>query len=624
MNMKRAFRSLLGVIILAGSFLISSAQAQSFVDHVDPPFWWLDMPMDTVQIMIHGDRLAQLAPVVDYPGVSIARVVHGDSPNYAFIYLKIERDAEPGVVAIQWRDATDRRGKTVGRTPFELLDRAQRENQQGYNASDAIYLITPDRFSNGDESNDNQQSCIEKLNRDDDHGRHGGDLEGIRMHLDYLSEMGFTAIWLNPILENNQPQWSYHGYATTDYYHVDPRFGTNEAYRQLVDESSAVGMKVIMDMIMNHCGSEHWWMKDLPTADWINHEGVFSPTTHRRTTLRDPYAAKSDVLGFSDGWFVKEMPDLNQRQPLLADYLIQNTIWWIEYLGISGIRMDTYPYSDKDFMARWSCEVMNAYPWFNICGEEWSLNPAVLAYWQADQVNSDGYGSCLPGLLDFPLHHAFMQCLTEEESWHSDWVRLYEMLGNDFLYAHPFNHVIFPDNHDMSRVHTQLGDDVRKTRLALYFFATTRGIPQFYYGTELLMSNTGDDSHGNIRSDFPGGWAGDEVNGFAGDGLSPIEKAFQDEVRKLLNWRKSATAIHQGQLTHFVPKSGAYVYFRENEEQTVMVVLNKSDEALVMDVAEYDEVLAGRRQFSDPINGWTAKADSIQIAPWGAHVFEVD
>jgi len=611
------------VVFLAFVGFSVSSQAQSFIDHVDPPFWWVGMPMDTVQIMVHGDRVAQLAPVVDYPGVQIARVAHGDGPNYAFIYLAISDKAEPGTLAIQWRDATNRKGKTVGRTPFELKARAE-SGIQGYDASDAIYLITPDRFANGDPSNDEVSGMLEGLNRADDHGRHGGDIAGIRDHLDYIADMGFTAVWLNPILENNQPQWSYHGYATTDYYRVDPRFGTNEEYRGLVQEADTKGLKVIMDMIMNHCGSEHWWMDELPTADWINNGGRYTQTSHRRTTLRDPYAVASDVAGFSDGWFVKEMPDLNQRQPLLADYLIQNTIWWIEYLGLSGIRMDTYPYSDAEFMARWTCEVMDAYPNFNICGEEWSLNPAVLAYWQAGNQNADGYVSCLPGLLDFPLHHATLQCLNEEESWHSDWVRLYEMLGNDFLYADAYQHVIFPDNHDMSRVHTQLGDDVNLTRLAAYFFATTRGIPQFYYGTEILMSNTGDDSHGNIRSDFPGGWTGDLKSAFSANGLTEEAKAFQQDMRKLLQWRQTSSAVASGRLTHFVPVDGAYVYFRESKDETVMVVLNKSAESSALDLAQFDEVLKQRRDFMDALDPTDAfRAEELVVPAWGAKVFVV-
>lgn len=604
-------------------FATTFVQAQSFVHHVDPPNWWVGMPVDTVQIMVHGDRIAELHPVVDYPGVTIARVVHGDSPNYVFIYMRIAKDAAPGSLAIQWRDGTKRQGMTFGRTVFELNPRMDRVIQ-GYSSADAIYLITPDRFANGDSSNDEVLGLKEGLSRADDHGRHGGDIAGIRAHVDYLDAMGFTAIWLNPILENNQPQWSYHGYATTDYYQVDARFGSNEEYTELVEYARGRGMKVIMDMIMNHCGSEHWWMTDLPTLDWINNDGEYMQTTHRRTTLRDPYALPSDVKAFADGWFVKEMPDLNQRQPLLEDYLIQNTIWWIEYLGLGGIRMDTYPYSDADFMAKWSCEVMDAYPKFNICGEEWSLNPAVLAYWQSGQQNADGYTSCLPGLLDFPLHDAVMKSLTEEENWYSDWVKLYEMLGNDFLYSNAFNHIVFPDNHDMSRVHTQLGDDVNLTRLAAYFFATTRGIPQFYYGTEILMSNTGDDSHGNIRSDFPGGWDGDAVNGFTGTGLSIESFMFQEELRSLLNWRKSAPAIADGTLRHFVPEDKVYVYFRSAPDQTLMIILNKSNEPSQLNLGRFDEILEGKRIFRNAITEESIEeGELLTVPPWGAWVLEL-
>lgn len=593
--------------------------SQSFVDRVDPPHWWVGMPVDTVQIMIHGRGIGALEPRIDYPGVELCRIArNGVNPNYQFLYVHVAEDVPAGIAAIQWHDPEDRRSKTVGRTPFELKIREGfadgGDGIQGYGPEDAICLITPDRFANGDPSNDEVEGMLEGLDRSNDHGRHGGDLAGIQRHLGYLDSMGFTAVWLNPVLENNQPQWSYHGYATTDYYRVDPRFGSNEEYRELAQAARDRGMKVIMDMIMNHCGSEHPWLNDLPTQDWINNDAAFTPTTHRRTTLRDPYAAQGDLNGFSDGWFVQEMPDLNQRQPLLADYLIQNTLWWIEFLGLGGIRMDTYPYSDAAFMARWSCEVMAAYPNFNMSGEEWSLNPSVLAYWQAGADNKDGYVSCLPGLLDFPLHHAFIQCMTEQEAWHSNWVRLYEMLGNDYLYSQPSDHVIFPDNHDMSRIHTQLGDDVNKTRMALFFFATMRGTPQFYYGTELLMTNTGDDSHGNIRSDFPGGWSGDSRSGFSNRELSAESVAFQQEMRALLQWRKTAHAIHDGRLMHFVPEAGSYVYFRYNESQTFMVILNQSAEAEAIDLRRFDEVLQGRRLLRNALTGKVANDGQVSLA----------
>ena len=617
------------LLALAFHFTSTFGLTQSPVDRVDPPHWWVGMPVDTLQIMVHGLGIGELQPVIDYPGVELIRVPRrGVSENYQFLYLHVAQEAPAGTLLIEWLDALDGNKKQFGSTSFELKQREKQasSNAQGYSQADAICLITPDRFANGDPSNDEVAGMLEGVDRSNDHGRHGGDLAGIESHLGYLDSMGFTAVWLNPVLENNQPQWSYHGYATTDYYRVDPRFGTNAEYKALAQAARERGMKLIMDMTMNHCGSEHPWMRDLPTSDWINNSAEFTPTTHRRTTLRDPYASQSDVKGFSDGWFVKEMPDLNQRQPLLADYLIQNSIWWIELLGLGGIRMDTYPYSDLAFMARWSCEVMAAYPNFNMCGEEWSLSPSTLAYWQAGSKNTDGYESCLPGLLDFPLHHAFIQCMNEQEAWHSNWVRLYEMLGNDYLYPRPEDHVIFPDNHDMSRIHTQLGDDIKKSRIALYFFATMRGTPQFYYGTEILMTNTGDDSHGNIRSDFPGGWHGDEMNGFSGQALSEASRAFQNEMRQLLRWRKTASAVHNGRLMHFVPEAGTYVYFRFDESQTVMVVLNQSDDSEALDLARFDEVLNGRRSLRNALNGEVVhegKGD-FSVPAGSALVLEVD
>ena len=612
-------RRVLTLAAIAAALSFQPIGAQSFVEGVDPPFWWVDMPVERLQVMVHGDSLVRFDVRVDYPGVEVYKVMSGDSPNYRFVYLDVSPDAQPGTLKLEWFDPASPH-RTAGRTALELRSRKQGKIK-GYSGEDAICLITPDRFANGNPDNDAVKGLKESPNRTDDHGRHGGDLAGITAHLDYLHDMGFTAIWLNPLLENDQPQWSYHGYATTDYYRVDPRFGSNEEYQALAEAARGKGLKLIMDMIMNHCGSEHPWMDDLPTADWINNDGEFTPTTHRRTTLRDPYATETDLKGFSDGWFVKEMPDLNQRQPLLADYLIQNTLWWIEYLGLSGIRMDTYPYSDAAFMSHWTCAVREAYPHLNICGEEWSLNPAVLAYWQAGQDNADGYTSCLPGLLDFPLHHAFMQSMNEDETWHSDWVKLYEMLGNDFLYPDPFNHIVFPDNHDMSRVHTQLGDDADKTRLALTFFATTRGIPQLYYGTEILMSNTGDDSHGNIRSDFPGGWEGDEVDAFTGKGLSQESLEFQGFTRRLLNWRQNARAVHEGKLIHFVPEGEAYVYFRCDEDNTIMIVLNQGDAPETLNLSRFDEVLQGRRQFDEILSGTRPDPVSNQLTvpantPW--------
>lgn len=558
------------------------------IERVEPPFWWVHMQNTQLQIMIYGENIGFLKPAVTYAGVSISRTVQVENLNYLFVYMNIQPNTIPGNFSI---DLKDEKGSVKCSYKYELRQRdegaAQRE---GYNNSDVLYLLTPDRFSNGNPENDAVATMLELPDRENKGGRHGGDIQGIINSLDYLSDMGFTAIWLNPILENNQKRYSYHGYSTTDYFKVDPRFGTNEEYRALSEKANEKGIKIIMDMIVNHCGSNHWWMEDLPSGDWVNNPGDYFRTNHRRTTLRDPYTSEYDRTHFSDGWFVPSMPDMNQRNPLVADYLIQNTIWWIEYVHLSGIRMDTYSYSDKYFMSNWTCAVMNEYPNFNICGEEWSTNPAILAYWQKGKINPDGYTSCLPGLLDFPLQNALVRALAEEGNRGSGMIDLYEMLSNDFLYPDSFKHVIFPDNHDMSRIYSQLNEDFDLFRLAMVYFATMRGTPQFYYGTEVLMSNTGDDSHGNIRSDFPGGWANDQLNAYTGAGLSNQQIEAQEFVKRLLNWRKTALAVHQGTLKHFVPQNGVYVYFRYHNSQKIMVVLNKTGKKQQVELSQFEEM----------------------------------
>jgi len=571
------------------------------IERVEPPFWWIQMQNKQLQLMLYGDHIASLEPALNYDGVSISRTVPVENPNYLFVYLNIDPNTIAGNFTI---DLKDEKGSIQCSYGYELRQRDEGSAQRkGYDNSDVMYLLTPDRFSNGDPENDAMDGLLELPDRENKWGRHGGDIQGITNSLDYLSDMGFTAIWLNPILENNQKESSYHGYSTTDYFKVDPRFGSNEEYVRLSEEANSKGIKLIMDMIVNHCGSGHWWMEDLPSGEWVNRPGDFFMTNHRRTTLRDPYTSEYDRTHFSDGWFVPSMPDMNQRNPLVADYLIQNTIWWIEYVQLSGIRMDTYSYSDKNFMSDWTCAVMNEYPNFNICGEEWSLNPAILAYWQKGKTNPDGYTSCLPGLLDFPMQNALVKALTEEENWNAGMINLYEMLSNDFLYPDPFKHVIFPDNHDMSRIYSRLNEDYDLFRLAMVYFSTMRGTPQFYYGTEVLMSNTGDDSHGNIRSDFPGGWSGDQVNAYTGEGLSIQQKEAQDFVRKLLNWRKTARAVHQGELKHFVPQNGVYVYFRNHKSQKLMVVLNKTIKEQQLDLSQFAEMNLEGSKGKDVISG---------------------
>ena len=560
---------------------------------VEPAFWWVGMKSPELQLLVHHEGIRDYIPVAEYEGVYLIKSTKTSNPNYLFLNFVIGPQAKPGRFTIQFQ----KQGKTLLRYTYELLAREEGAAQrQGFNTRDVMYLITPDRFVNGDPRNDNVPSLTEKANRSFKGGRHGGDLAGIRQRLPYIDSMGFTAIWLNPVLENNQPEYSYHGYSTTDFYKVDARFGTNEDYRALSKEAKKRGIKMVMDMIVNHCGTGHWWMADLPMEDWLNFQKEgFTPTSHRRETIQDPYASDYDTRRHADGWFVASMPDLNQRNSLLATYLIQNTIWWIEYADLAGIRMDTYPYPDKDFMSEWTRRVMEEYPNFNIVGEEWSVNPAIVAFWQRGKQNPNGYVSYLPSLMDFPLQHNLSAALNgDEKAFEQGLMKLYSTIASDFLYPSPNDLVVFSDNHDMSRIFTQLNEDFALYKMALTYLLTTRGVPQIYYGTEILMTNPGTDDHGIIRSDMPGGWAGDAVNAFTNKGLTAAQLEAKKFVRDLVHWRKTASAIHHGKMKHFAPFDGVYVYFRYTDEQTFMVVLNKNAEPYTLEKERFAEMLQGK------------------------------
>jgi len=538
-----------------------------------------------------------------YPGISVARTVHVKSPNYLFVYLDISADAKPGTFDIVFSSDSNKLTYSYQLQPKN----PDPDYTRAFSSADNIYLITPDRFANGNRGNDNIDGMGDEVDRSNPNGRHGGDIRGIADHLDYISELGFTAIWLNPLLENRMQAFSYHGYATTDFYKVDPRFGSNAEYRALVTQARSMGIGTIMDMIINHAGSSHWWMDDLPTDDWLNFQGAPRITSHEHISEQDRYASAYDKRMYSDGWFVDTMPDLNQRNPLLADYLTQNALWWIEYLGLAGIRMDTYPYPDKHYMTEWTRRVMLEYPGFNIVGEEWTDNPAIIAYWQAGNINRDGYVSYLPSLMDFPLQNALRWGLvTAEGSKMADarpggLLYLYRALANDFIYPDPGAMVIFPDNHDMSRIYTQLEEDDDLFQMAIAYTLTMRGTPQVYYGTEILMSNPGTEGHGVIRSDFPGGWAGDQKNAFTGEGLSERELEAKAFMKNLLTWRRDKDVIHSGQLTHFVPEGGTYVYFRHNADESVMVILNKNTSDTELQLARFSERLQGYQTARDVI-----------------------
>ena len=574
--------------------------AQAKIDKVEPPFWWTGMQNNTLQLLIHGENIGSLELSCEVSGVKITKVHRPDNKNYLFVDLEIASGATAQIYPIVFKDGR----KKVHTINYELKQRASDSaNRKGSDGSDAIYLITPDRFANGNPNNDVIAGMKEGHDRSLEYGRHGGDIQGISEHLEYINSVGFTSIWLNPVLENDMNAWSYHGYATTDYYNVDRRFGSNEEYAELGLKGKKLGMGMIMDIIVNHCGSEHYWMEDPPFPDWFNNQGKeYMGTNHRKFTLLDPYSSKIDREIMTNGWFVETMPDLNQRNPYMSTYLIQNSIWWIEYAHITGIRQDTYSYPFKEFMTDWSCAIRNEYPNFYIVGEEWVENPAIISYWQEGKNNADGNNSCLPGLMDFPLCFALHNALRDEESWGSGLVELYETVAMDFLYPDPSQLVIFPDNHDMSRIYSQLNENDDHYKMALSYIATMRGIPQLYYGTEILMANRGTDSHGIIRSDFPGGWAGDEVSAKDAKGLKENEKEALDFCTKLLNWRKEKQVIHNGDLTHFHPADNMYVYFRHDSNEKVMVIMNKNKENVTLNLDRFQEMLKGISNGQDVIS----------------------
>ncbi|MGB5411566.1 MAG: glycoside hydrolase family 13 protein [Woeseiaceae bacterium] len=612
----------ISIIFLATCGNASETETLDGIERVEPPFWWQGFKHTELQLLVHGDGIASLSPAIDYPGVSVERIEKGDSPNYLFIYLDISATAKPGTFDIVLN------GKDRSLSyEYELRERrAGAAEVKGFSPADVIYLITPDRFANGDPANDSVDGYTDKHDRSDDYGRHGGDIAGIRQNLDYISDMGFTAIWLNPVLENAMPRASYHGYATTDFYAVDPRLGSNESYRELVTAARDKGIGTIMDMIVNHAGSQHWWKDDLPTSDWYNVPDERTVTSHARTSIQDPYASDYDKRVFADGWFSDSMPDLNQQNPLLADYLTQNAIWWTEYLGLAGIRMDTYSYPDKQFMSNWTRRIVDEYPGINIVGEEWSTSPTIVSYWQRGKENHDGYKSWLPSVMDFPLQEALIESLMQApKDWGSVWTPVYEMLGHDFLYPDPSNLVIFPDNHDMSRIYTQLNEDDQLFRMAMVFYLTMRGIPQIYYGTEILMSHPGTDSHGAIREDFPGGWPSDERNAFSGKGLSRKQREAQQFLRTLLNWRKGAEVIHSGSLMQYSPMRDVYAYFRYDNDDTVMVVFNRGEDGVDLDLARFSERLQDADSAIDILSGDTYDLrSSLSLEPRSVLLLEVE
>ena len=583
------------------------------IDKVHPPNWWIGHKNPNLQLLIKAEKINDYKVNINYPGVKITNIHNADSPNYIFLDLEISDKAKEGSFLITFT----KENKTLSYSYKLRKKRSLEDQSNGFDSSDAIYLITPDRFANGNYENDIIDFLKErKIDRANNYARHGGDLKGIFENISYIKNMGFTSLWLNPVLINDMKEGSYHGYATTDYYSVDPRFGSMKEYIELSLELKKNNIKLIKDIIVNHCGLYHWWMDDLPFKDWLNFQENYLKSNdktiekntvysnHRRTTIQDIYASKSDYRGMLDGWFVPTMPDLNQKNKFLANYLIQNSLWWIETLNLSGIRQDTYPYAEKEFLSEWAGRIMSEYPKFNIVGEEWSYNPIRIAYWQDGNNNKDGYKSNLKSTMDFAMQKAIQEGILEEEAWNTGLIKIYENLANDFYYSNPESLLIFNDNHDMSRIHTQMKKDITKTKMAIGLMLVLPRIPQLLYGTEILMedsSNPGD--HGLIRSDFPGGWDNDKINAFSKQNLTDDQIEMQEYLKVLLNFRKKSKAIHIGNTIHFSPKNGVYLLQRRFNDEIVIFIINKNKNDVRLSNDRFSELNLNNIVFSDIHSG---------------------
>ncbi|WP_455640096.1 glycoside hydrolase family 13 protein [Parabacteroides sp.] len=559
------------------------------VQKTEPAFWWSGMRNPELQILLYGTDISTDNVSVSSSDIRIKEVVRLENPNYLLLYLDLSETAPQ-----QFNILLKKNGEEAV-IPYQIKDRKESpEGAKGFDASDVLYLIMPDRFSNGNPTNDRVAGMLEQgVNRKEPFARHGGDIKGIENHLDYFSELGVTAVWLNPIQENDMPEGSYHGYAITDYYNVDPRLGSNDEFRQMVAAAHGKGLKIVMDMIFNHCGSEHFFFKDKPSADWFNFQDHYTQTSYQTMPQMDVHRSDYDKTKSVDGWFTESMPDLNQRNRHVATYLIQNSIWWIEYAGIDGIRQDTHPYADFDMMARWCRAVKAEYPDFNIVGETWLGSNVGVSFWQKDSKVAYPRNSYLPTVMDFPLTNLMSSVFDEETNgWDKGLARVYDYLSQDIVYADPMNLLVFLDNHDTSRFYkTKPSDNLNRYKQALAFLLTVRGIPQIYYGTEILMAADKADGDGALRNDFPGGWQGDAVDAFTPAGRDPLQTEAFAYMQKLLKWRAGNEVIGKGSFKHFIPQDGVYVYERKYGSRSVVVILNGTDEKKTLSLAPYKEVL---------------------------------
>ncbi len=610
------------------------ADAGSRVERVEPLSWWTGMKTP-LQLLVRGENISSCNVRMEGgKGVSVSAVHKADSPNYLFVDVEISQNAAPGTYWIVFDN-----GSEIFKYPYEIAARCEGSaERKSFTTGDMIYLIMPDRFANGDPTNDATEDTAEKPARNEFFGRHGGDIQGIMDHLGYIADLGATAIWNTPLLLDNEPEGSYHGYACADYYHIDPRFGSNELYRDFVGKAHENGLKVIMDIVTNHCGTAHWWMDDLPFKDWIHVFPEYTGTNVCFSTNMDPNASKYDLNLQESGWFVPSMPDMNLDNPFVLHYFVQWAVWWIEYSGLDGFRVDTYPYNEKIPMSEWCASVLNEYPNFNIVGECWTSSIPQLAYWQGGNANKDGFDSHLPSIMDFPLLEAIWKALpTDSHGWGEGMTRVYDCLSHDFVYHDLSRMMIFPGNHDTDRIGDVLKHNADRHKIVMTMMATMRGIPQIFYGDEMMfVSKDKSQGHGGLRVDFPGGWQGDKVDLFTPEGRAsaavntdgkPVAEGLMAELhdytQKLFQWRKGKKVIHDGKTMHFLSRDNTYAYFRYDDTDAVFVFINNSRGKKNVPWSHYAEIAEGLHDGRNVLTGEAAEVnDSTVVGPRQALVVE--
>ena len=580
------------ILVLVPVFLLFPIHAkdQKWAQRVEPAFWWTGMNQPEFQVLLYGVDISSCEISVNYKGIALSRKELTTNPNYVFLYLKVDKETLPGKFNITLKKKS--KTQTV---VYELKDRdTESSSRSSFTNADALYLLMPDRFANGNLKNDSVPGYHQGVHRNIPGARHGGDIEGIISKISYLADLGITTLWTTPLFDNNDSQYSYHHYACSDYYKIDPRLGKNEDYRRLSDSCHSKGVKLIIDVVPNHCGSSHWWLKDVPSTDWFNTWPTYTSSNYRMTAWTDPHASAADQFRLTHGWFAPNMPDLNLQNPLLFDYLRQVYVFWIELANIDGMRVDTYPYNDIRTAARFIQSIRSEYPNMNVVGECWVKTPAEIAYYQSGTKNKDGFDSRLTSVMDFCLKDVFSSSFNEKESWDGGMARFYSLYAQDFVYANQDLIMNFLDNHDIDRFSTVVKRDVNKYKMGLAMLLTARGYPQIYYGTEIMLDGIPGDYQGH-RFDFPGGWAEDKRNAYTAKGRTNVENEVFNYLKTLLNYRKKNPVLQNGLMKQFIPENGIYVNFRYNQDKTIMIIANNNDQAKDVDLIRYCEMLSGKK-----------------------------